>query len=308
MNYTMNKLTITTLFVLIGLASISAQTSYHGLTTWYSPKTVAMAGGVGSINEEADRVNPAYLGSVQNKIAGVSFIQYPAGIQAKLINGIFPRVNSIWMVSLRHLNYGSFVGRDEDGNLTENYQSNDTWFMASVARNLPKIHTAIGSSSGLFISQLEKYESAVLIFTPGVVIDFNIIDAKVGLSVRNLGFPVTTYTDTKESLPTKLVGTFTKKLAHLPLEINLNTEYETHDEVFSGSVSGTFYFSYQIQFNWGISMNKSAQITHVDLGKDYLTGTGVGLSFTTSIVDINLGGYMYGTGTWISGVGIKLRL
>ncbi len=300
------KKTIT--FILAAAAIITAQSSYHGLVSWYSPESVSMAGGISPLSDEIDRINPAYLADVSQARASLSMVKYPAGIQGKMINVIFPKSKKVWSVSLRHLNYGKFTGMDEDGYLTGEYQSGDTWLNVSAAKSIAKIRSKIGWSAGIFMSQLEQYQSVVLTFTPGIVFQMQSIDANLGLSLRNFGYPVTTYTDRKESLPTELTGTITKKLAHLPLELNAGINFGINDNNMSGTIGGVFDLPHNTKFRWGVSSDKQSQITQIDLSQDYIAGTGLGVGFASRTVEISVGGYAYGTGGWVSGAGIKLYL
>lgn len=304
MKHYKTRILILTFFVTI----ISAQTSYHGLTSWYSSDLVSMAGGYSPNSDEADRINPAYLGSLKQNRVVLALVNYPAGIRAKMVNATFLRSEKVWTISLRHLNYGTFEGADEDGILTGEYRSGDTWATVGRAMEIPRLHAVFGWNAGLFFSQLEQYESIVFTLTPGFVFQLPKLDAEVGLSLRNFGYPVKTYTDRKEPLPTEISGNVTKRLAHLPLEFNLGLNIETVNNTGAATLSGIFNLTSNIQLKVGVSSDKASQITQVNLRRDYIAGTGAGLSFKTQTVEISASGYAYGTGGWISGAGIKLYL
>ncbi|MBC8216216.1 MAG: hypothetical protein ISS10_04210 [Candidatus Marinimicrobia bacterium] len=294
--------------LLIFAGIISAQTSHAGLTSWYTPDIVALAGGggLGAASGEIDRTNPALLGDVNHRHVGASMLNYPASIRAEMISAVLPRSYGTWMMSLRRLDYGEFIGMDEEGNSTENYFAGDTWVTIGIGKKLQKNRSMFGLTTGLFISQLEEYQSMVFTVTPGMVILIKSLKMNLGLSVRNFGIIMTHYTDIKSPLPTEVVGSLSKTLEHLPFEFNIEAGMIVEDKTAWGTIGGVFQLPYHLQLRWGVSSDKVSQITHVNLIKDYLAGSGAGLFFSTRKFEVGVSGYVYGTGGWISGVGVKM--
>ena len=128
----------------------------------------------------------------------------------------------MYSFGLRHLNYGFFDGYDEYGNQTGPYTSGDEWLTVSVGERRKGNRIALGGTLGGFFSQLESYQSVLMTFTVGALLYIDEFDAKLGLSLGNYGFIFKRYTRTNEQLPARLVGSFVKKLAHLPLQLSID--------------------------------------------------------------------------------------
>ena len=286
---------------------LAAQRSYPGLNTWYHPQGIAMAGaGYSMLSVESDVKNPALLNERKESLH-FSLLLYPAKIEAGIISVSFRSGKRVYSLSLRHLNYGFFDGYDEDGNQTGSYTSGDEWLTVSVGGRKRGNRIAWGGTLGGFFSQLESYQSVLMTLTVGALLYIDEIDAKLGLSIENYGFVFKRYTHAIESLPTTVIGSFAKNLAHLPLEVSVDIGY-----VLTGSawfrLGGIFQLPYGIQLRGGMSSDKYYQKTGNSLSADYFGSSGLGLSYGYRRYSFDISGYYFGIGGWISGIGLSIKL
>ena len=295
-----------TVFLLILLSFGFSQTTLYGLDGWYNIGTVATAGGAGAVpSPDSDRINPAGLALLPKQFQ-LNIIKYPAGINAQSAMFVKPLNNTNVGIGLRHLSYGSFTSSNEDGVENGTYSASDTWLSAAWARNNNNI--SFGTTGGIFLSNLESYNSAALIFSTGVLYNYAKLNAQLGISLSNFGVFITRYTDQKENLPTKIILSANKGLAHLPLDLNVDIGFSLNNENIYWRIGGVFVLPYNLQFTFGINSNNITQRTENKSVSEVLGSSGVGLIYAYKQYSIEIGGYSYGTGGWIYGTGFNIKL
>jgi hypothetical protein len=119
---------------------------------------------------------------------------------------------------------------------------------------------------------------------------------------------ITRYTDQKENLPTKIILSANKGLAHLPLDLNVDIGFSLNNENIYWRMGGIFVLPYNLQFTFGINSNNITQRTENKSISEVLGSSGVGITYTYKQYSIEIGGYSYGTGGWIYGTGFNIKL
>jgi hypothetical protein len=290
--------------ILSALSFINGQSSFQGINSWYSSTTVSFGGGGILLNiQEADRQNPAFLGKTDMQNVFLDIVTYPADVNSKHLGWIIPKNKKVFSIHYRQLDYGRFDGYDEDGNPLDSYNSTDNWFNSSLSFQSGMF--SYGMSAGFFYSRLAQSESVILTGTIGGMFSLEKEKFQFGFSLKNFGTVLNKYTKTEESLPTSGGLSISKKLAHLPLKLNLDAEFfvDNHQIYF---LSGVFTFSPTFYLNWGLNSDKFNQQIESGITKDLITGTGIGLGFKTEKYSITTGGYFYNPGNWIFGVSFGL--
>ncbi|MEE8341722.1 MAG: hypothetical protein V3R52_06465 [Candidatus Neomarinimicrobiota bacterium] len=282
-----------------------SQTALYGLEGWYNITTVATAGGIGAVsNTDSDIINPAGIAGLTEQIQ-FSMIKYPAGISAQSALYVKTFDNSNIGIGLRHLNYGSFVATDENGFENGTYSAGDTWISTAWARKKQNIN--FGVTGGVFISNIESYNAIAMVFSTGIVYNFVKSATRFGISFSNIGVFVTRYTDQKENLPAKFILSASNGLAHLPLDLNFDIEFNLYNDDYYWRFGGIFALPYNLQLTVGINSNNVAQRTERSLIKKYLGSSAFGLGYAYKKYSIEIGGYSYGTGGWIYGTGLNIK-
>ena len=103
------------------------------------------------------------------------------------------------------------------------------------------------------------------------------------------------------------LGSFGKKLKHLPLEISLDIGKEKDSPGWI-RLGGIFALNHGLQLRWGTSSDKLKQKTGINITEDYLGSTGLGISYSYNQFNFDLSGYFFGTGGWISGISLTILL
>ena len=125
---------------------------------------------------------------------------------------------------ISYINYGTFEGRDELGNLTSDFTGSEAALSLGYAYNLPWTDMFVGANVKLISSTLESYNSW------GAAVDLGFLyvdvdnDINYGLTVRNLGFQIKPYQDTNEKLPLAIDAGISQLMENVPIRWHVTLE------------------------------------------------------------------------------------
>ncbi len=285
-------------------SGLTGQTSFSGLDGSYHVRSLGLAGG-GSVitSPESDHLNPA-AGLTGNRNANFSWVSYPAGINGGFAAVNLPVYRHALTISLRQLNYGSFDGYSVDAVPEASYNAGDTWFSISVLRHRSNRPLSYGLTAGIFHSQLADHDATVVLITPGLLWNIPEYQLKTGLSLVNSGIILNNFTSAREKLPARLVAGFSRRLTHLPLELAVDYGYLINSRESTLHVGGIFHLSAGIKLRWGTSSDKIEQAPGNQDARDLFAASGISLSYAVRDLNVDFGGYYYGPGFWVYGIGM----
>ncbi|MCU4189077.1 type IX secretion system protein PorQ [Flavobacterium sp. HXWNR29] len=125
---------------------------------------------------------------------------------------------------ISYINYGTFEGRDELGNLTSDFTGSEAALSLGYAYNIPWTDMYIGANAKLISSTLESYNSW------GAAVDLGFLyidepnDINYGFTVRNIGVQITPYEDTREKLPLSIDAGISQLMENVPIRWHLTFE------------------------------------------------------------------------------------
>ena len=125
---------------------------------------------------------------------------------------------------ISYINYGTFEGRDELGNLTSDFTGSEAALSLGYAYNLPWTDMFVGANVKLISSTLESYNSW------GAAVDLGFLyvdvdnDINYGLTVRNLVFQIKPYQDTNEKLPLAIDAGISQLMENVPIRWHVTLE------------------------------------------------------------------------------------
>lgn len=125
---------------------------------------------------------------------------------------------------ISYINYGTFEGRDEVGNLTSDFTGSEAALSLGYAYNLPWTDMYIGANAKLISSTLESYNSW------GAAVDLGFLyvdydnDINYGLTIRNVGFQIKPYADTREKLPLSIDAGISQLMENVPIRWHMTFE------------------------------------------------------------------------------------
>ena len=283
-------------------------TAYEALNSWYHPHSLAMVGSGSSLHiAESDRLNPSLMFS-NEQLLTIGYVQYPADISSQMVQIVLPRNYGTLGGTIRHISYGIFEGFDNNGSPTTNFSAGDSWVTISIAKRLfsGKLHW--GASTGFFFSDLGEYSSTLLTGTSGVSLNLEKYNILVGLAIRNLAISIKDYSSAEINFPAILNLSLAKRLAYLPLNMALDIDYGLYNQLMTFHLGGVFELPYNTQIRFGTSSQRIDQLSQINLIRDILTDTGLGITITTHQYIIDIGTYIYGTGGSVIAIGLGLKL
>ena len=288
------------LFLLFLIGNISfGQITLQGLSGYYSATALASSGSSGIIsNTDIDQINPSGIALLSPQIH-ISIIKYPADIYAQKVAYVNSISKATYGVVLRRINYGTFDSINDDGITDGTHSASDTWLNTSYA--VKNGNLSIGLSSGLFISNLESYNSTAFIMSIGGRYDLSDVDMQIGLSWSNFGLYLSRYTKFREKLPQRITISANKGLKYLPLNINVDIKYAPKSQEIFARIGGVAQLPYNFKLIFGVNSDNKDQNTEYQNVKSLFGSTGIGVSYTYDKYSISIGGYSYGLGGWIYG-------
>lgn len=219
------------LFVFIFLISLWAQAQIGGQSVYQflnlvtSPRQAALGGKVIALHDyDVNQLhfNPASLNDDMHNRLGVNYgnlfgeVGYGTASYVRKIND-----KHLFSAGINFIDYGTFDGRDENGNATGDFTGNEASFSVGYAYKIPNSKFQIGVNTKLITSTLETYNSF------GAAIDLAAMyvnpESKLnyGLVVRNFGTQFTTYAGLNEPLPTEILFGISKELENVPVRWHL---------------------------------------------------------------------------------------
>lgn len=164
--------------------------------------------------------NPALLSNDSIGEFVLNYTNYIADINGtQIIYNVKDYKKGILAFGLTYLNYGQFTQADAGGIQSGTFSANDFALSGFYARFLDKDSLySIGTEAKVLFSQLETYNSLGLALDFG----FNYFNPKTefgyALTIENIGYQLTTFADSRETIYPKINVGLRKGLAHAPFD------------------------------------------------------------------------------------------
>ena len=208
---------------------IGGKSVYQFLNLAQSPRQAALGGKtVTVVDYDVNQAfyNPATINAeMHNRLSanyGSYFGEVSYGTAAYAYT--YDRHLQTFHAGISYVNYGTFEGRDELGNLTSDFTGSEAALSVGYAYNIPWTDMFVGANAKLISSTLESYNSW------GAAVDLGFLyvdydnDINYGLTVRNLGFQIKPYQDTNEKLPLAIDAGISQLMLHVPIRWHVTLE------------------------------------------------------------------------------------
>jgi len=208
------------------LAQPSAEaTPFQVLRLEPSARTAALSGSFAAVADGDVSVlfyNPAVPGPATSRRAAASYLNHLADLNAGSV--AYSHTIGGWGTTLhggvRFADWGTFEGRDRNGNPTEDFGAGETVFTIGGARPLgPQMR--YGANLHVMHAHVEQARAVALAADLGGVYHVPERQLTLGATVRHLGGMIDGFGPTREPLPIDLQLGLSKQLAHLPLLLTL---------------------------------------------------------------------------------------
>ncbi|MFB0516376.1 MAG: hypothetical protein ACETWG_07215 [Candidatus Neomarinimicrobiota bacterium] len=245
-------------------AMVSAQTSFEWLTDAVHPRGMALANATVADADPAEALglNPAGLQWAFSPAGSTRLFQlglrrYPADITQQVIQVVFPAGEQLVGIEIRHFDYGTFYGYDDDGRRQEDYTAGDL-LLRSGLRHMVGRYLAVGVAVGMLSSQLEAVTARALVWSLGVQLEVVPLAARLGVVVQNRGRFTTLFGNT---LPDELPGTWlvglAKSLAYLPFTLYISAGQNVADSRLLWRLGGEFRLHRRLVLRFGVDQGKT---------------------------------------------------
>lgn len=210
-------------------SQIGGKYVYQFLNLAQSPRQAALGGKtVTVVDFDVNQAfyNPATINPEMHKRLSANYGSYYGEVSygTAAYAYTYDRHLQTFHAGISYINYGTFEGRDELGNLTSDFTGSEAALSLGYAYNLPWTDMYIGANAKLISSTLESYNSW------GAAVDLGFLyidepnDINYGFTVRNIGFQLKPYTDTREKLPLSIDAGISQLMENVPIRWHLTFE------------------------------------------------------------------------------------
>jgi hypothetical protein len=164
--------------------------------------------------------NPALLNPLMHNHVQFSYIDYMSDINFGSI-GYARSFDSLGTIQagLQYISYGDFVLADEKGNKLGAFSGGDYNFFAGIGREWKRF--SYGANLKFIYSELESYKSYGLAADLGGAYQDTARGYTLGLVMKNIGYQLKPYFETREPMPFEIQFGASLKPKHMPVRFNL---------------------------------------------------------------------------------------
>ena len=210
-------------------SQIGGKSVYQFLNLAQSPRQAALGGKtVTVVDYDVNQAfyNPATINEKMHNRLSANYGSYYGEVSygTAAYAYTYDRHLQTFHAGISYVNYGTFKGRDELGNLTSDFTGSEAALSLGYAYNIPWTDMFVGANAKLISSSLESYNSW------GAAVDLGFLyvdvdnDINYGLTVRNLGFQIKPYQDTNEKLPLAIDAGISQLMLHVPIRWHVTLE------------------------------------------------------------------------------------
>jgi hypothetical protein len=219
----MKKITFLLMVVFINVNSqVGGESIYNFLNLTGSAKQAALGGKVITLLDDVNQPiwNPAVINQDLDNQLGVNYLNFLGDVNyaSASFAHMFNKHIGTFQMGVNYLNYGSFIGADEEGNETGEFKAYDLALSVGYSYNFFRTDFFIGGNIKLINSVISNYSSFGVGADIAVMYYNEYQPFMVTAVFRNIGYQVTAYDEIREKLPFEIeLGAF-YQLKHVPLK------------------------------------------------------------------------------------------
>lgn len=203
-------------------SQVGGERIYNFLNIPSSARQAALGGEIYNLNDDINQPlwNPATINRfIDNRVA-FNYINYLDDVNmgsvtfAHLINRRFGTIHA----GIQYIDYGEFIGADEEGNETNNFNARDLAFSLGYGYQIPWTNIYMGANIKLLSSTIENYTSHGAAFDFGVYYFNDYRPYTFTAVIRNVGYQISPYDEQREKLPLEIVVGASYQLEDVPLK------------------------------------------------------------------------------------------
>ena len=264
-------------------AQIGGQSVYQFLTLPSAPRQSAMGGKVVSFMDFDPQFavyNPATINAEMHNRLALAYTNLFGEVSFGTASFGYSLDNTdhTFVAGIQYINYGTFEGRDEDGNFTNTFSGSEVALSVGYAYVFTDPRFRVGANMRAITSVLERYESFGGAMDVGFLYESLDQHTIITAVLRNLGTQFTTYAGLREPLPTELILSLSRELENLPLRWHITLDQlQQWNLSFSNPNRATNTLDGQ-EIPERVSAINNA-LRHVSIGGEFFPGRAVNLRF-----------------------------
>jgi hypothetical protein len=225
------KLKLVPLLYLITFSTFSqvgGEQIFNFLNVPTSARQAALGGKVITLYDDVNQPiwNPSIINQEMDNKLSINYLNFLADINYGSVNfaHLFSKRFGTMHGGITFVDYGKFIGADENGVETGTFRSRDISVSLGYAYNIPWSDIYIGSNIKWITSTIENYTSS------GVAFDFAILyynykkPYTFSAVLRNVGYQINAFDETKESLPFVIELGASYQLEDIPLKWHVTVD------------------------------------------------------------------------------------
>ena len=167
--------------------------------------------------------NPATISRFMDNQVSVNYVNYLAGINvgsatfAHLVNRRFGTLHA----GIQYIDYGEFIGADEDGTETGDFGARDLAFSIGYAYNIPWSDFYLGANVKFLSSKIENFTSQGLATDIGIYYYSDYRPYSFTAVIRNLGYQISPYDEIREEIAYDIAVGASYQMADVPIKWHL---------------------------------------------------------------------------------------
>jgi len=203
-------------------SQVGGESIYNFLNLTGSAKQAALGGKTLTLMDDVNQPlwNPAVINQNMDNQLSVNYMNYLADVSltsasfAHLVNRHFGTIQG----GITYLNYGQFIGANENGDETGNFKAYDLAISLGYSYNILNSDFYLGANLKIINSVIENY-SSLGVGSDFALLYFNEYEPYLfAVVVRNIGYQITVYDEEREKLPFQVELGASYKLENVPVK------------------------------------------------------------------------------------------
>jgi len=270
----------------INTVGLRGQALFQGLNHPVNARGWGMGAAASSQSKSASGFlyNPATI-ALSPDLWQINHTMFPLDISASSAYSVFTTpVPGKFAMLFSYLNYGSFTERNWEGTETGSFSVYDLSSSVAYGRKLTR-RLSVGLSTTLTQSRLNTMTASAILGSLGILYYNEMSTLSIGISYRNFGLLVDSYSGCDEPVPSMLIAGISKKLAHLPMILSVDA-YQANRDEYIANIGGEFIVGEHLFLRWGNS-TKRFQIRGQESFKNFFSSAaaGLGINFHSFVFD-----------------------
>lgn len=218
-------------FGIFGTATsqVGGEQIYNFLNVPTSARQAALGGEVLTLYDDVNQAvwNPSVINRGLDNQMAVNYLNFLADVNYGSVSyaHMFTRRLGAIHANATYVDYGKFIGADEEGNEMGKFSAGDFAFSVGYAYRLPKTKVYAGANLKFIQSKLENYTSNGMAVDFGLTYLDNTKPYIFSAVIRNLGYQFNVFDEKRDKLPLEISIGASYRLTNVPLTWHLNISH-----------------------------------------------------------------------------------